>query len=93
MRYARIEFGDYHRDNPEILHELITLIRDGQSRGLRRWGMRSLLQVVALHQFRTGHRYHPQPDSYWREYSALIATYPDLVGFVATRKHKQVSHV
>jgi len=84
-------FEAFHRANPDVYRLLCKFARDAKARGVRRWGIKAIFEVIRWHikvdlqrtdEFKLN-------NIYTSRYARLIEEHePDLKGFFETRKLK-----
>jgi hypothetical protein len=84
-------FADFHAGNPDVYSELVSLARLARGRGLRRYGIGQLWEVLRWQRFmRTrddNTRGAKLNNDYRSRYARLIMDHePDLDGFFETRR-------
>lgn len=84
------QFGEFHRENPEVYSQLVYLAREARQAGRNRYGIKSLFEIIRWHKaistegddFKLNNNHAPF-------YARLIMRKePDLEGFFETRAQK-----
>lgn len=87
----RRRFERFHRDHPEVYDELVRLARQVKARGVERWSIKGLFEVVRYNdRLRRGEgESYKLNNNYSAFYARLIASRePGLEGFFRTREQR-----
>lgn len=82
------QFEKFHKENPRVYEELVSLTQQGYDRGRKRIGMRMLFEVVRWNRFlQTTDPQYKLNNSYTSRYARLImAQNPKFQGIFETRE-------
>lgn len=87
---AEQRFREFHRDNPDVYQELMTLVRQAVGRGRKKIGIKMLWEVVRWNRFllTTDEKYKLNNNHHSRYARLIMEQEPGLQGIFETRELK-----